>query len=66
LGWIITLQLKKLGEWRAEGLDYMWPGSDLLIMMAGGEENGMNEGTRRRGSALIARPPVGMHDHKMI
>jgi len=44
----------------------MWPGSDLLIMTAGGEENGMNKGMRRRGSALIARPPVGMRDHKTI
>jgi len=28
----------------------MWPGSDLLITTAGGEENGMIEGTRRSGA----------------
>jgi len=43
-----SLQPKGLGEWRAEGLDYMWPGSDWLTTKAGGGESGRNEGTRRR------------------
>ena len=32
-----------------EHLDYMWLGSDLLIMKAGGGENGRIKGTRRSG-----------------
>jgi len=39
-----------LGEWWAERLDCMWPGSDLLTTKAGGGENGRNEGARRSGA----------------
>jgi len=39
-----------LGEWWAERLDCMWPGSDLLTTKAGGGENGRNEGAQRSGA----------------
>ena len=45
-----SLQPRRPGEWRAERLDYMWPGSDLLTTKAGGGENGRIEGTRRSGA----------------
>ena len=38
-----------LGEWWAERLDCMWPGSDLLVTKAGGGET---RGTMGRGGAV--------------
>jgi len=55
-----SLQPRMLGEWWAERLDCMWPGSDLLIMKAGGGENKRNEGTRRSGVWERRRVALGL------